>query len=51
MPEDAEFSVAQLALRVGTHGLVHAQVLVVARKDLGGRRVEVVEQNEVLEEV
>ena len=51
VPEDAEFSVAQLALGVGAHCLVYSQVLVIARQDLSSRRIEVIKQDEVLEEV
>ena len=51
MPEHAQLAVTHLAVRVGGHGLVHAQVLVVAGEDLRGLGPGVVEQDEVLEQV
>jgi len=51
MPEDAQLPVVELARLVCPDGLVHAEVLVVLREDLGRGPVGTVVQDEVFQQV
>ena len=51
VPEYAQFALGDFAVAVFLHGLVHAQVLVVAGEDFDGRAATVVIEDEILEQV
>ena len=51
MPEDAELAIVELARGVGIDRFVDAEILVVARQDLGGAPAGVVKEDEVFKQV
>ena len=51
MPEHAELPVVQLAAGIGLHRLIHAEILVVAGKDLCRAPAGVVVKNEVFQKI
>lgn len=51
MPEHAEFPVVQLAAGIGLHRLVHAEILVVAGKDLCRAPAGVVVKDKVFQKI
>ena len=51
MPEHAQLAAAEFAVGIGAHGLVHAEVLMVAGEDFCCSASGVVEKNEVFQEV
>ena len=51
MPEDPQLAVAQLAVGIGFDGLVHAQILMVAGKDLDEFTAGTVEKDEIFQQV
>ena len=51
MPEDAQFAVVELAVRVGFGRFIDAQILMVARHDFGGVAVGMVVEDEIFKKV